>query len=235
MTRRFSCILSLFAGLLATGGSLLADTPNPALTQSRILENNVTYLRVGQVGKDLASAISTAQSTPATTNTIIGTVLDLRFADGTDHAAAAATANLFAAKKLPLTILVNDQTRGAAATLATTLQTACDGLILGAAVELKPGITVTVSAADERSYLKNPYETPAPNKANVSSAATNNMLPFIDHTSEAELVRKQVKDGEDDEVNPPARVPAPPVIRDPVLARAVDLLKALAILHPARA
>jgi hypothetical protein len=36
-----------------------------------------------------------------------------------------------------------------------------------------------------------------------------------------------------DEVLSPRPAPPQPVIRDPALARAVDLLKALAILHPA--
>lgn len=231
MTRRF---LSIFAGVLTAGGSLLADTPNATLAQCSILENNVAYLRVGLVGKNLASDISAAQHTPATTNQIIGTVLDLRFADGNDHEAATETANLFAARKLPLTILVNDQTRGAAATLATTLQKARHGLLLGGAADLKPSIAVTVSADDERYFLKNPYALPAQPETKPG-AATNSLLPFVDHTSEAELVRKRVKDGEDDEGSQPVRTPPPPVIRDPALARAVDLLKALAILRPARA
>ena len=66
-------------------------------------------------------------------------------------------------------------------------------------------------------------------------SATNELLAFVDHTSEADLVRKRIKDGEDDgEATQPRVEPPQPVIRDPALARAVDLLKALAALHPAR-
>ena len=57
-----------------------------------------------------------------------------------------------------------------------------------------------------------------------------------DHMSEAELVSKRIKDGEG-EYNPALASraePVTPVIRDPALARAVDLLKAVAALHPAR-
>ena len=37
-------------------------------------------------------------------------------------------------------------------------------------------------------------------------AATNNLLPFVDHTSEADLVRAKIKDGDQDENSvPPAR------------------------------
>ena len=76
------------------------------------------------------------------------------------------------------------------------------------------------------------YDVVATNDA-VSLAATNDLLPFVDHLSEADLVRQKVKDGEDDEDAEPAERPTPPkpVIRDPVLARAVDLLKGLAVVR----
>ena len=217
------------------GSPLHADTTNTLLVQSAILENNVAYLRVGDVADSLASEISAAQHAPAT-NKIIGTILDLRFADGDDLAAAKAAANLFAAKKLPLAILVNGQTRGAAATLATTLREARDGLILGgAAAELKPDIAVTVGVDDERAFFKNPYAALAQSLTN-SSPVTNNFSPFIDHTSEADLVRAKIKDGEQDEDSRPERPAEPqkPFIHDPVLARAVDLLKALAVVRQSR-
>jgi hypothetical protein len=58
----------------------------------------------------------------------------------------------------------------------------------------------------------------------------------VDHMTEAELVHRKIKDGEDasDEMLSPRPAPPQPVIRDPALARAVDLLKALAILQPVR-
>ncbi len=62
-----------------------------------------------------------------------------------------------------------------------------------------------------------------------------NFAPFIDHTSEADLVREKIKDGEQDEDSEPPRPAEPqkPYIHDPVLARAVDLIKALAVMQPA--
>ena len=124
MTRHFLIIL---AGLPALAGSLQADPTNGAPVRSSILENNVAYLRVGEVQKNLAAEIQSAQISLATTNKIAGTVLDLRFADGDDLAAAKAAADLFAQKKLPLAILVNGDTTGAAAALATFLRVAGDG------------------------------------------------------------------------------------------------------------
>jgi hypothetical protein len=230
MTRHF---LSLFASLLALCGSLHADTTNDAPVKSFILENNIAYLRVGEVQKNLAEEIQSAQSSLTGTNKIAGTVLDLRFAAGGDPAAAKAATDLFAAKKLPLAILVNGETRGAALDLATDLRAAHDGLIFGGATaELKPDIAVTVKIADEKMYLENPYANLAPAETN-SSAGTNNFSPFIDHTSEADLVRAKIKDGDQDENTMPSRPvePPKPFIHDPVLARAVDLIKALAVVR----
>jgi len=230
MTRRF---FSLFAGLLALGGSLRADTTNMATVKSSILENNVAYLRVSEVQKNLAGEIQSAENLLAATNKIAGTVLDLRFADGDDSAAAKMAADLFASKKLPLAILVNGETRGAAATFATDLREAHDGLVFGGATaDLKPDIAVTVKSADEKMYLENPYAALALTETN-SSPGTNSFSPFIDHTSEADLVREKIKDGDQDENSPATRPAEPPkpFIHDPVLARAVDLIKALAVVR----
>jgi len=228
---RHSFILS--AGLLMICGSLRAGTTNAALAKAAVLESNVAYLRVNQVAEGLAAEIQSAQTALAATNKIIGTVLDLRFADGDDLAAAKTVAGLFAVKKLPLAILVNGGTLGAAAALGTSLREAGDGLVLGGAeAQLKPDLAVTVNIEEEKQFIQNPYAAPPPGDTN--SAATNrNLAAFIDHTSEADLVREKVKDGEQDEDLAPTRPvePPKPYIRDPVLARAVDLIKALAVLH----
>ena len=140
MTQRFlrPLILAL-AGLLAAPVLSRAVATNLALAKSEILEGNVAYLRVSHVAAGLPDEIGAANRALTATNKIAGTVLDLRFADGDDAAAATATANLFAAKKLPLAILVNGQTRGAAVTLATTLREARAGLVFGdVAAAVKP-------------------------------------------------------------------------------------------------
>jgi hypothetical protein len=120
---------------------------------------------------------------------------------------------------------------------------------------LKPDIAVAVNADDERGFWKNPYGLPAPGN-NDSRPATNAYLPYIDHTSEADLVRERKKDGKlinlsgparpsmprgnddndgDEDAPPPAASrPQKPALRDPVLARAVDLVKGLAVMREAR-
>ena len=238
MTQRFFRLLILaLAGLLASPVLSRADTTNLALAKPEILEGNVAYLRVSHVAAGLPGEIGAAIRALPATNKLAGTILDLRFADGDDAAAATATANLFAAKKLPLAVLVNGETRGAAVALATALREARAGLIFGSvAAPVKPDISVEETPADEKKFFENPYAAPATNEV-AALPGTNDLLSLVDHTSEADLVRAKIKDGDEFENPPPPRAAAPqkPVIRDPVLARAMDLIKGLAVVrefHP---
>jgi len=134
---------------------------------------------------------------------------------------------------------------------------------LATASGVLPDIAVAVNADDERAFLENPYELPAQNKINAKTSS-NSFLPFVDHTSEADLVQQKQHDGKTigtsefhardtdspepgvirrqggddagDEDSAPARAAEPqkPVIRDPVLARAVDLIKSLAVVRKSR-
>ncbi len=220
------------AGLLAVQIPSRAAAVENLLAKSTVLEGNVAYLRVGRVGSNLADEIRAAQSALAVSNKIAGTVLDLRFADGDDLDSAKAAADLFAAKKLPMAILVNGETRGAAAKLAEDLRGERAGLIFGSSTEVKPDIAVAVAIEDERKYLENPFGTATPDGTN-SAGLTNNLLPFVDHTSEADLVRERLRSGGADESPQaaPAAEPPKPFIHDPVLARGVDFIRGLAILH----
>ena len=162
-------------------------------------------------------------------------MLDLRSADG-DKNAAASAGDFFAARKFPLVILVNGQTRGAAAALAADLRAAGDGILVGSTNftgAARPDIAVTVAGADEIKFLADPFFIPPPPRP-ATSSATNDFAGFVDHTSEADLVRQRVKDGDEDDSATPRAEPGQPVVRDPALARALDLFKALAALHPAR-
>jgi hypothetical protein len=235
MTQRFSVPAILILNLSLAQIPLLAAATDAALAKAILLENDVMYLRVSEVGKTLTAEIQSAQNDLATTNKIAGTILDLRFADGDDLDSAKAAENLFASQKLPLAILVNGETRGAAENLAADLRTARTGLIFGGSTEIKADITVTVKTEDEKKFFENPYASLSQSETN-SSAATNDFATFIDHTSEADLVRAKIKDGDEDENSAAAARPAPakPVIRDPVLARAVDLIQGLAVVRQSR-
>ncbi len=232
MTRRFFSLI-VFSGWLAIVGALQAESTNDVLVRVVVLENNVAYLRIGQVASNLPDEIQSAQTALAATNKVVGTILDLRFSGGSDLAAANATADLFSQKKLPLAILVNGETHGAADTLATDLRMARAGLVIGnSTAELKPDIAVAVKPGDERKFLADPYAALAQSETNVA-VDTNQFGAFIDHTTEADLVREKIKDGDEDEDSAPPRPAEPqkPFIHDPVLARAVDLIKALAVIR----
>jgi hypothetical protein len=98
---------------------------------------------------------------------------------------------------------------------------------------LTPDILVPAGLADERAWMENPYG-PAVSAGGPAATGTNSFIPLLDHTTEADLVRQRRKDGDGPVAvtpEPPAKVEAaPPVLRDAVLARALDLARALAVL-----
>jgi hypothetical protein len=217
---------------LASAWSVFAAGPAVGLS---VLENGVLYVRADSVTADFSAEVHAAWPT----NKISSVVLDLRFADGDNPADAA---SYFVHNPMPLVLLVNRQTRGAAAALAVQLRTARAGIVISGTnppAVVTPDITVAVGADDEKEFQANPFGLRGTGKTGFqtnSLSESNHLLPYIDHMSEAELVRKQIKDGEEDgsAVPSPHGEPASPVIRDPELARAVDLLKALAVLGKAR-
>ncbi len=272
----------------------------PLVSRTNVFEGNIAYLRVREVSEGLAQAVRRAWDGLRQTNHLIGTVLDLRYAGGDDYASAAATAGLFlsqaeplldwghgmvksAAKSdaigLPVAVLVNGQTSGAAEALAAVLRQTGRGLILGGVTSgqamvqkafllrsgqrlwiattpvrlgdgtelgaegLKPDIAVKVSRADERAYFDNPFRRMISARSATAAALAAslglrpNQGPPPAPLNEAELVREHQEGLSPDEAPPPAAVPQPrrPVVRDPALARALDLLKGLAIVregHP---
>jgi C-terminal processing protease CtpA/Prc len=272
-----------------------------ALTKVNLFDGSYGYFRIGQVEGDVAGKLRAEYNELAETNKskIKGIILDLRFAGGNDYRAAAAVADCFldsdrplldwgtgaagATKKtnaltVPVAVLVNSQTRGAAEAVAAALRETDTGLILGgttagqasmykefplangdklriatAPIKLgdgaplahgvKPDIEVAASVADEKEYLTDPYKDlhpPAPAKkpdTNSTAAAGGT----FHRPNEAELVRER-REGQmsaDDSEEAPERAaeetPPPPVIEDAALARALDLLKGLAVIqlsHP---
>jgi hypothetical protein len=198
----------------------------PALA---LLESGVLRVRMTPPAENFAAQLRAAE----TTNHVSGVVLDLRFADSV----ATNAADFLTREKTPLVILVDSQTRGAAAALAAQLRAAASAIVIGSTNppgNVLPDIAVATSLEDEKKFQENPFWK-APVNLPGALSDTNNLIGFVDHTSEAELVRKRIKDGEDD--NGPATPraePTQPVVRDPALARAVDLLKALAVLRPER-
>lgn len=107
---------------------------------------------------------------------------------------------------------------------------------------LKPDIRVDVNPDDERAYFMDAYKALPRTSAggtsstNIASLSVTNRAPRR-RINEAELVR-MLREGEnpEEEVAKASRAvePPKPVITDPALSRAIDLLKALAVVRHTR-
>ena len=216
-------VFSLFSVVFLSAWCVTAADTSPKLI---LQENGVGCFQVSQVTGNLAG-----QLREQLTNNVLGLVLDLRFADGGKDVPLA---NALPTLKSPVILLVNDQTRGAAADLAAQFRAQGRAILIGGTNvtgKIAPDIAIAVNSEQEKKFQENPYA--AADKAE-SLGNSHDLLPFIDHTSEADLVRRRAKDGEDSLPETPRAAPEQPVIRDPALARAVDLFKALAVLNKSR-
>jgi carboxyl-terminal processing protease len=111
---------------------------------------------------------------------------------------------------------------------------------------LKPDIAIDTTLADDRAYLDDPYKILHPPPPSTNHAGTNASLAGTEQpnhrpTNEAELVRER-RAGEpldegplelDDQTLGPDEPPRP-ALADTALARALDLLKGMAVLQQSR-
>lgn len=269
---------------------------------SEVFEKSYAYFRIQRLTTGAAEAMRSQFNQLRSTNSVKGLVLDLRFTGGQDYGAAAALADLFMATEtvlvdwgegtkksssktnaisVPVALLVNRKTSGAAEALAGMLRYREVGLLIGTNTAgqasmskiftlksghrlrvavaplkvadgrdlpdsgIKPDISVTVSPNDELAYYDDAYKVLA-TTARVMAAPTNELHASTTNRSprrrmnEAELVRMsregQPVDRENVAANPTPPLPEPvvPVVTDPALARALDLLKGLAVVQQFR-
>jgi hypothetical protein len=224
--------LSACFGVLPIALVLYPQWAGAAVARSAVLENNVGYLHIAKTDKDLIDSIPAAINHLEATNSIAGIVVDLRFAGGSDMDDLPAIEHLLQQTKLPLAILINGQTADASAKLAEDLREQNTGLVFGSAADnFQPDISIPANADDEKKFLNDPYAILPHSMAAVDSST--NLLTFvdIDHTTEADLVREKIKDGEQDDATDHPSTPQKPFIHDPVLARGVDFIKGVAALR----
>jgi len=281
--------------------ALLTNGPptEPKLvTRASLFRKSLGYIRVGRVHAGLDDALRAACQQLAATNRLQGVVLDLRYADGHDYPAAAAAASVFLSNErplmdwgqgmehsktnpgaftMPVAVLVNHETAGAAEALAAVLRETGAGLILGSptagaamvtqefglsngeklriatapvrladAAEMpaggvKPDILVEVNPSDELAYFANPTTSPRSTNLDAgtglpgaSAAGGTNRLSRRVRFNEAELVRER-RDGvslaEDIAAGATEAGVEEPVVRDPALARGLDILEGLAVVR----
>ena len=263
------------------------------LVRASVYDGSFAYFRVVEVTADLAGDLRDAWQGLAETNKgkIKGVVLDLRFADGTDYAAAGSAADCFLpvgepllewpggsaassnkdnAISVPVAILVNAKTSGASEALAAVLRASDRALTVGtktagqasvfrefplstgqklriATAEVKiaggptltggltPDIPVDTTLEEDKTYVDDPYKELRPpdvgdgSQTNTAQAGTNVEPRF----NEAELVREHregINPGED-LISSSNAGPTAPVMADPSLSRALDVLKGLAVVN----
>jgi hypothetical protein len=138
---------------LVTNG--VAETSSiPLVTRSAAYEGAFGLIRISRVAPGLSQAFATALDQLSASNKLKGLVVDLRFALGQDYAAAGQAADLFfkneqpllnwgettfrstakaKAVDLPVVVLINRDTRGAAEAFAAALRQADGSLLIGSA------------------------------------------------------------------------------------------------------
>jgi len=285
---------------------LVGDTPpatfpdkSAAPVTATVLDRSYGYVRLTRVDAGAASEFLAAWDKMISTNKLKGLVIDLRFADGQDYGAVVTLADRFFAGEqplvdwgqgwksstrksspiaLPVAVLVNGRTTGAAEALAGILRHGEVALLVGtntageasmarefplqsgqrvrvaiAPVKviggrelphtgLKPDITVDVKPEDELAWYADAYKI-MPRIARATASPTNDLNLSATNRprrrlNEADLVR-MTREGvpfDPEFTNPPTRVtePLPPTVNDPALARALDVLKGLAVVQQFR-
>ena len=254
---RVSRVVGSLPGVLNAAGRILAATNQ--------VVGAVLDLRFAG-GDDYAAAQKTAELwTPKNASRPVAGPLVVLVNGGTSGAAEALVAAL---RQASGSLMIGSSTAGTALTFKEFLLKDGERLLIAAAPVkvdgqalpadgLKPDIAMAVDAGQERTWFENPYGTLPQNIIDSVPTVSNRFLPFVDHTSEADLVRQRQKDGKSLNVtlpplNTPARIksedtdndddampaesakPQKPVLRDPVLARGVDLVKGLAVVREAR-
>lgn len=293
---------------LAGKVSVVGETPPPvrgagsnAPVSTSVFDRHFGYVRVNRIAAGTGQEFQAAYERLRAAHSLKGLVIDLRFAGGKDYAAAVAMADRFFAEEqplvdwgegwkkstgktnaisMPVAVLVNRKTTGAAEALAGMLRHRDIGLLIGTNTageasmarefSLKTGqrlrlavapvrvangkelpfsgiqadIEVEVRPEDEVAWYEDAYKT-LPKPARFASAATNETNVAVTNRAprrrlnEAELVRMN-REGISPErefpfTNDPSRtVEPPPVVNDPALARALDLLKGLAVVQQFR-
>jgi hypothetical protein len=256
-----------------------------ALSRSELYAESFAYLRFSEIQRGAAEQFDAAYGTLSRNTGIRGLVLDLRFAGGDDYAEASAIADRFlsqprplldwetgsatASKKsdaisLPVTVLTNEGTSGAAEALAAVLRDAHVALLIGSATSgqanvyrefplksgqtlrvavglvrigsgnplpadgLQPDIAVRVRPDDEKIYFEDAYAV----IQRESDDEVNGLARR--RPTEADLVREhrdRLNQGGGG-VHP--RGEQARLIHDPALARALDVLKGISIVHQKR-
>jgi hypothetical protein len=160
--------------LLSLAPDVLIELPQPSaaplISKTNIYHDTVGYVRIAGVEAPLFTAVTNALHTLLSSRSLIGIIVDLRFAKGLDYLTAARVAGLFTSSRgeeirlgesrfdinpatitspLPIALLINHDTRGAAEALAGALRATA-----------RPSVAIgTNSAGQARVYRSIPLST----------------------------------------------------------------------------
>jgi len=284
--------------LVTSDSPASAGAEESLVSKATVYDKSYGYMRVERVAVGLAELLKSVYEKLNATNRLKGLVLDLRFADGHDFREAANAADRFLSKEQPLlsweedsthstaksdaievpvTVLINGQTVGAAEALAAVLRELDGAVLIGArtagqahvfkefslaggqrlriatgqvqvgkgrslsAKGVAPDIEVAVKSDDEKAYFADAFKMFT--KPTTQSKAANNPVPAgatnrdRRRVNEAELVRiqREARSTNEDVLTTgeasPLEEGSEPLVRDPALARALDLLKGIAIVE----
>jgi hypothetical protein len=148
--------ISALKGQAALGpqplGTSLPTNAEPTIARKTVHDNFFAYIRLARISGSTEPDFWQAYQDTRATNRLRGLVLDLRFADGMDYEMAARVADHFVANEVPLlklgdktvqstpktnavnipvAVLVNKETSGAAEALAAMLRQADAALLIG--------------------------------------------------------------------------------------------------------
>jgi hypothetical protein len=140
--------------LVTNAGAASAESSSDSFSRETVFDRGFAYFRVGRLTGNLAQRFANDFQQLSGSNKLKGLILDLRYADGDNFAGAAELADKFLksevplldwgkgefksktksdAVSLPVAILVNHETAGAAEALAAMLRANDVGLLIGSA------------------------------------------------------------------------------------------------------
>ncbi len=289
-------LLKQFGGSVIAANEIRKELAETGIVHRATYDRHYPYVRLGHLSGSTDQALAEYLADTNIMSSARGLVLDLRFAQGTDYAIAAKIAGLFAppgqplldwgdglitststtnhAWSLPIAVLVNQETSGAAEALAAVLRETASGLVIGRRTAgksgrlkefplstgerlqlpvspvktgagevlpqqgLAPDIEVVTRVEHDKAWLDDPFTAVA--AATNSLSATNKLVSAVSvrrRVNEAELVRA-LKAGKRSDTNDTALQAEKPsastesrAVRDPVLGRALDLLKGLSLIR----
>jgi hypothetical protein len=165
-------LIERFGVMSVPGGSTTGSTHSPApelIARRERLDGGILYLRLGRVSVGLPTALRAALDDTTWNTNASGLVVDLRFTSGDSLPAAGETASLFSDRteailhwgsgsssgsgaqrlwSLPMAVLVNNRTEGAAEALAAALRQETGSPLIGQATAGRHGVFREVGLGD---------------------------------------------------------------------------------------